>query len=230
VSPAARHLLAALTLFVALPTVALGADSVCLKGPPKPVDPRFANELRPNQTAQCPYGFDELIERLTKLAVNKHSPDSVESVEKALGLPEMTTSYDDPRIASYMMSLSGKDGWKLLVWVREAFYPLNKGPDRFVPGLRPKRLHKVSDARLIVNLDMGPSPAWGSALCMPAPALFDALTKAGWKDIEFQTPPPSDGARQTPFFKYGNKTVGGADKQPVCVEHLYLGQAPAAAG
>ena len=142
----------------------------------------------------------------------------------------MTTSYDDPRIASYMMSLSGKDGWKLQVWVREWFYPLDKGPARFVPGLRPKRLYKVSDAKLIVDLDVGPSTTWGSAQCMPAPLLFDALIHAGWKNIEFKIPPPTDGGRPTPFFQYGNKTVEGADKEPMCVEHIYLRQAPTKPG
>jgi hypothetical protein len=109
----------------------------CREGPSQPA--AFAT-LRPNRTAECPYSFNELVARITRLSVNTSLPDTVETVERVFGLPEMTTSFDDPRMASYMMNLSGRDGWKLVLWVREAFYPLDKGPAAFAPGLRPKRL------------------------------------------------------------------------------------------
>lgn len=223
-------LIAVLSLCTSIPAIASGPNVLCAKGPPTPVDPRFASQLRPNQTALCSYGFDELARRLTKLAISTRPPDSVETVEDALSMPKMTTSYDNPRISSYMMSLSGKDGWRLLVWVREAFFPLDKKPDRFVPGLRPKRLGKVSDANLIVTLSLGPPGAWGSPLCMRATTLFDALTEAGWKDIEYKIPPPTDGGLPTPLFQFRNKTVSGASKLPECVQQILLEQAPMPGG
>ena len=82
----------------------------CTEGPPQPAD--FG--LRPTRTVECPYGFDELVGRITRLSINASLPDSVETVERAFGLPEMTTSNDDPQSASYMMILSGNGGWRFL--------------------------------------------------------------------------------------------------------------------
>lgn len=227
-SLSASFVLALAMLLVWLPAPSFAKDPVCVEGPSHPVNTglRNAAPLRPQRTAVCPYDFDEMVDRLTKLSIDKHSPDTVENVEEAFGMPQMTTSYDDPRIADYTTILSGQGGWKLLVWVREAFFPLNKGPDEFVPGLRPKRLSSVDNAKLIVNLNvLGPNGA-DSANCVQVSLLFDALVKAGWKDIEMEGPGPTDGGRRTPYFQHGRKTVGLGAVRGQCAANIYLGQAP----
>lgn len=200
------------------------AANTCIEGPPKPVDPRFAKELRPTQTAQCPYGLNELLERITKLSVDPNDVDSVETVEKAFGVPAMTMPYDDPRSADYMTILSGKDGWKLIVEVKEAVPPFNQGPARFVPGPHPKRLGSVADAKLSINLTViGPPPiSLGSVQCVPALPLFNALSKAGWKDVTYEFPPETDNGGPTPEFRHGNKSVGFDTNK--CIGGIFLHQ------
>jgi hypothetical protein len=206
-------------------------SSLCVEGAPNPVDPQLARlsnvELRPTRTAQCPYGFDELLHRITALIADKNAIDSVETIEKVFSIPAMTTSVDDPRMASYMMVLSGKGGWRLLVWVREGFYPLNAGPARFVPGLRPKRLGKVEDAQLSVNLSvLGNSPTPGSVQCVPTPMLYGALTGAGWVNNSWRLPPGPDGSGQSPYFQYGDKVVSWLALERDCLQHIFLSQGP----
>jgi hypothetical protein len=214
-----------LVIFVtAAPAVSFAAKPVCLEGTPRPVDPHFANELRPTRTAQCPYDFDELAARITKLSIDRHALDSVETVEKALSIPQMTTSADDTRFSSYSMSLSGQDGWKLLVWVREAFYPTNKGPARFVPGLRPKRLFSVRDAKLIVSLHLTAKvPGDDSLQCLPMIDMIKLIKSSGWEDVT-RLGYATDGAQPSPAFKYADKSViltGGK-----CVENIDLVEIP----
>jgi hypothetical protein len=197
----------------------------CTEGPSQPA--AFAT-LRPNRTVECPYGFDEIVGRITRLSINTSLLDSVETVERAFGLPEMTTSADDPRIASYMMVLSGKGEWRLLVWVRESFYPLDKGPPGFVPGLRPKRLHNVEDADLRVDMDfLESSPGSGNRKCMPVSPFLDAILAAGWKDIESQYGPPTDGAPSTAIFGDGSKRVSILGNRGDCAQNITLMQGPA---
>nr|WP_199039986.1 hypothetical protein [Dyella sp. ASV24] len=161
------------------------------------------------------------------MSSDRDAPDSVETVEKAFGIPAMTTSYDDPRIANYSMILSGKDGWRLMVSVREAFYPLDAGPDHFVPGLHPKRLGKVQDADLDINLDVtGISPTIGSVQCVPTSILSNALTKAGWVNNSLSFPPLTDGGGRSTHFQHGNKAVGWLAAEAYCVQHIFLSQKP----
>ena len=134
----------------------------------EPDQPTVYVSIRPIRTVGCPYVFDELVARITRLSVATSLPDTVETVERGLGLPEMTTSQDELRAASYMMTLSGKDGWKLQLQVRESFYPVDGGPVAFEPGLRPKRLCRVEDADLRVDMHvLGPSPGSGIRPCVP---------------------------------------------------------------
>jgi hypothetical protein len=193
----------------------------CTEGPAQPA--AFAT-MRPNRTAECPYGFDELVQRITRLSLTS-LPDSVETVERAFGLPEMTTSDDDPRGASYMMILSGKGGWKLLVWVRESFYPLDKGPPAFVPGLRPKRLHNVEDADLRVDLDvLGSSPGSAPGQCVPVSPFLDAIVASGWQDIEMQYAPTTDGGPSFPIFGHESKRVTITGTWGYCAQNITLMQ------
>jgi hypothetical protein len=219
-----------MTLFVMATLLALpsapsrAAKPLCMEGPSQAMDPRLG--VRPTRSAQCPYDFDALVQRITKLSIDKHAVDSVETVEKAFSIPAMTTTSDDTRISNYMMSLSGPDGWKLLVWVREAFYPTNEGADRFVPGLRPKRLFSVRDANLIVSLYLTGRPLTsGSPQCMAATDFINSLKSEGWKDVT-SFGHATDGARLTPTFEFGDKSVNLFQQPGECAENITLGQGP----
>lgn len=208
-----------------------GVHVLCVEGAPNPVDPQLTRmsegKLRPVRTAQCAYGLAELSHRLAALSTDRDAVDSVETVEKAFGIPAMTTSFDDPRIAYYLMVLSGKDGWRLVVSVREAFYPLDAGPDHFVPGLRPQRLGKVEDADLDISLDVtGGSRNVGSVQCVHTSMLSGALTKAGWVNNSLSFPPATDGGGRSPHFQYRNKEVSGFSAEAACVQHIFLAQTP----
>jgi hypothetical protein len=216
-----------LALCVVFPSIARSAGAVCLKGLPEQVDP-MAPSLRPVQTAQCPYDFDEFVARLTALITDKQSMDSVETVRMAFGLPDMTTAYDDPRIAAYSLDMLGKDGWKVRVGVYEGFYPLNKGPARFVPGTHPKRLYKVTDATLRIGLSISAfqEASWIGVQCPSVNDMESALEKAGWKRMKPVQPLDSD---VIPIdFQYGNKAVSlNAECSKLVPEAILLSQKPA---
>ena len=64
----------------------------------------------------CDYGLDEVRRRIGRLFIpSKNSKLRVEEIERLFDLPEMTTAYDDPREAEYIMKVSGLGGWKLTV-------------------------------------------------------------------------------------------------------------------
>ena len=198
--------------------------SRCTEGPPEPQSPDTPN-IRPFRKVECPYGFDELVARVTRLSINKSLPDSVETVEATFGLPKMTTAYDDPRIADYTTILSGKGGWRLLLGVTEAFYPLHKGPPGFEPGLHPKRLHKVEDADLRVSIEfLGSVPKLGTIQCVPVSPIVDALLAAGWQDIGIGYQPPTDGGPRTPIFGHGSKRVSIGENRGSCAQYITLMQ------
>jgi hypothetical protein len=216
-----------LVLGVAFPAIARSAGAVCVKGLPEQVDP-MAPSLRPVQTAQCAYGFDEFVARLTALITDKQSMDSVETVKMVFGLPDMTTAYDDPRIAAYSLDISGKDGWKVRVGVYEGFYPLNKGPARFVPGIHPKRLYKVTDATLRIGLSISAfqEASWIGVQCPSVNDMESALEKAGWKKMKLVQ--PLDGDIMSTDFQYGNKAVWlNAECSKLVPEAILLSQKPA---
>jgi len=219
-----RWLMGVLLFVAACPAIAAGSHALCVEGAPEPVDPHYANEIRPTRTAICAYDFNELVARITKLSFDKHDPDSVETAEKAFAMPPMTTSYDDPHRANYSMLLSGKGGWKLSVWVRESFYPPGKGRPGFVTGLRPKRLFKMKDADLRIDLAVVGSHSAPFVPCIPVSPFFDASVKAGWQDIETKVPPPTDGGVRTPVFQQGSKRVSIDGRREQCAQHIALMQ------
>ncbi|GLQ49342.1 hypothetical protein ACFFJT_20490 [Dyella flava] len=220
----ARLLFASMMLLALFSASAHAAKPVCVEGSSLPSDPRLG--VRPTRSALCPYDFDELVERITELSTDKRAIDSVETVQRAFGIPEMTTTSDDTRISNYLMSLSGTDGWKLLVWVREAFYPTNKGPDRFVPGLRPKRLFSVRKATLTIDLDFtGRLQAQVSPQCMAVTDLIKSLKGKGWKDVTLLGY-ATDGALLTPAFEFGDKSVDLSQQPGECAENITLRETP----
>jgi len=197
-------------------------SSKCIEGPSQPA--AFAT-LRPNRTAMCSYGFEQLVTRILRLSINTSLPDSVENVERAFDIPEMTTSYDSPRIASYSMILSGEDGWRLLLDVREGFYPTNKGPPAFEPGLRPKRLYSVEKAELWVEMtQLGPSPGSAPVQCMAVTPFITSIQSAGWKEADKQSLLPTDGGPISPAFDYGNKRVVINGSEGSCAQAIFLMQ------
>lgn len=219
-----RALIVFLGLIATSPVVLAGSRTICVEGPSAPVDPHFANQLRPDRTAVCPYDFDEVVTRITQISTDKRALDTVETAEKKFGIPEMTTSYDDPHTSDYTTILKGPDGWRMLVWVRE----WNREPERFLPGLHPKRLYTAEDVWLRIDLTVtGPSPTLGSVQCVPVNPLLDAFVKEGWKDITYQVSRPTDGARWTPLFEHGNKRVSILGERGGCAQYIALMQSPA---
>jgi hypothetical protein len=220
-----RLSIAILVCVVAFPVVASTANSRCTEGAAEPMDPRFAKTLRPTRTAQCRYGFEELVRRMTRLSLDKEVPYSVEAVEKTFAIPEMTTTYDDPRLADYSMTLSGEGGWTLYVEVREAFYPLDKGAPGFVPGLRPKRLRRIEDASLRIDLTIHASPGTsGAARCIPVSSLLEALSDEGWEDVSSRYPAPTDGGVSYPTLGYGEKVISLQAQRGACARNFVLMQ------
>lgn len=217
---------------------AIAADT-CRRGPPEPVS-KYTPTARPTETAQCPYGYDELFGRITKLLVDKNAVQSVETVEQALGIPAMTRAIDDPHDAMYSMVLSGRDGWSLAVYVRESARrdPRDtrryaEGPDAFGPGPRPKRLVSIENMNVVVSLAMTDylqlkgtddecirSPPLTNQLLPPSP-IFDALVKEGWKNISAKRM-PTDGGSAGYLFEAGNKTL--SINTPQCGWPITLGQ------
>jgi hypothetical protein len=216
-------LLAALAMLLALlPATSFAAKPACVEGPPQAVDPRL--HVRPISTAQCPYDFDDFVARITKLITEKYAVDSVETVEEAFSTPEMTTSSDDSRSSNYLMNLTGKGGWKVNIWTQESFFPTNEGPDRFNPGLRPKRLYNVRDATLIVQLDLFGTEAV-SPTCLSVISLTSALKQSGWKDVTMFEH-TTDGAMPSPTFKFLDKQVSIREQPTQCAQDIQLRQNP----
>jgi hypothetical protein len=150
--------------------------------------------------------------------------DSVETIERVLSIPEMTASSDDTQGSSYIMSLSGSDGWRLVVWVREEF--IGTRPDRFVPGPRPKRLYGVREAMLSVTLNLfGRRAAEGSPQCWPVMDLIKSLKTAGWRDVSLQNP-ATDGLMPAQAFKFNDKSLVTLQQPGECVQSVLLKEDP----
>jgi hypothetical protein len=214
---------AAFLLGLAWPAFAAVPSSLCRESAPIPSDPRLQG-IRPTQTAVCSYGADELDARIKQLVTDQRAPYTVETIEKIFGTPEMTAVADEPREANYLMRLSGKDGWQMLVGVSEGFYPLDKGPAKFVPGPHPKRLDKFSNAWLNIQLGfvvLGEPPKPG--LCMEVSPLLDEAIGSGWKYI-INRPPPPDGGPQYPALSNGDKGLTITGERGECAQYIDLGQ------
>ncbi len=200
------------------------AHTLCYEGETLQKDPQLT-DIRPTRTAVCPYDFDALNARIRQLITTEHAPYSVETVETVFGIPQMTTDYDSNRTASYMAQLSGKGGWKLTVWVRESFYPLDKGSPAFVPGLRPRRLRHVKDADLRIDLTiLGSSPTLGSIECSAVSPIVDEALQAGWKDIRMKFPPPTDGGAMDMMLGKGDKAFSVHGRRGECAQNITLMQ------
>jgi hypothetical protein len=179
--------------------------------------------VRPERSVHCSYSAHEFVDRIIQLSADKDAVDSVETAQKAFGLPRMSTAQNDPRVASYQMQVSGDGGWMAFIWVMEGFYPSNKGPARFVPGAYPKRLADVRAAKLSISFDM---PALPNNACVPVSALFDALTKAGWQEVPWNGPHTPADPQTHPQFQYQDKRVGVYGQRGDCTQEIHLIEVP----
>jgi len=201
------------------------SPSRCAEGTPWRSETSVGHPARPLRTANCPYGLDEFIERVTNLSIDKNAVDSVETAEKVFGVPTMTTFQDDPRVSNYRTMMIGQNGWMSMLSVSEGFYPSNKGPVRFVPGMHPKRLYDVRDAKLRISLQMS-GPSLYHQTCIPVTPFFDALTKAGWKEMP-QSPKASvSDMLMHPKFQYGDKGISVQGVRGSCTQDIELTQEP----
>jgi hypothetical protein len=154
---------------------------------------------------------------------------SVENVEKAFGIPQMTTTHDSERIADYGMKVSGNGGWKAVIWVRESDYLGDIGPARFKPGLRPQRLYRLDDPDSKVNLLVdirvfGLNPVLGSYECVPVEPLVDAFSNAEWPKLDRPISSPTDGGTPGYFFESGDKRVAFDDRGQKCAQSVTIMQ------
>jgi len=217
---------ASLGTFVLFSAVAHSAELSlpCSERASEPIDPRLT-AVRPIRAVQCKYQKDELLSRLRRLITEKELPDSVEAVESTLGIPEMTTGYDDPRRSDYSMVLYGMDGWKILVSVSEVYSAPDKDPG-FVPGLRPTRLNSIKNADLRIAFHFFTDiPESNSVLCVKLADLVGEIKRAGWERLSM--PPATDGAGSSTAFKYGSKAVIFEPQGGSCIENMELDQGPA---
>lgn len=200
-------------IFLALASTVLPQDAPasaiphhCHSEAPGAISPLF-DALRPTPIATCDYSLDEVRRRISRLFMNREKAIlRVDNLERLLDLPEMTTAYDDPREAEYLMKVFGSEGWQLTIQVREGFFPTNQGEPKFVPGLRPRRLDKFENAVSLVIFDLRlPTMSIEAGSCPVEPFRLAALS-SGWKDIT-NTVVVTDGGIPPPTFKGPNATT-----------------------
>lgn len=174
-------LLAMMATGIAAPAQAITPAEPCQPGPP---EPSSSSNLRPHSTAICDYDLQEMYGRLESVISAPNAQLSAESVTSVFGLPPMTTGYDDARQASYTTVITGKDGWKMRLWVRESAYPLvDTLPPAFVPGVRPTRLVDIDklDVRYDITITL-PDGANEPGRCMTAADAAVLALASGRKD------------------------------------------------
>jgi hypothetical protein len=217
------------------------ASTECRAGRPEPQDPISRGQLRPTPTALCPYDLRHLYGRIARLIASKRGSLRVEYIESLFGIPPMTTSYDDARMADYTTHLMGAGGWTLSLWVREGFYPLDRRRAMFRPGLRPRRLAPINRATVLVDLSLlqpnHPTPA--ATRCMTAANALARAGIAGWHE-ERLIVPPTDGGPQMPVRARGDNEILSitmpvkdgyateAELEGSCLTDLLLSQDPKA--
>lgn len=216
------------------------APTACRAGPPVDENaPGATTRLRPTATAVCAYDLAALYRRLTPLFTAPPTLWSVEYVERLFGMPPMRTAYDDSRIADYGVILRGTGGWELRVGVREAYYPLDARPPRFVPGLRPRRLARLDGATVMIDLFLSrPSGVVpGASGCLGVAAALAGAARAGWRDRSMEMVIMDGPAPLYPFFGRGRRSfqlafpMAGFDATPsemegACAANMSFDQEP----
>lgn len=74
--------------------------------------PSVVCQHRPQRTADCPYRFDEFLRRFTALTLATDRLCTVEALERAIGVPRMTTITNHPRQSHYTVIVRGSGGCK----------------------------------------------------------------------------------------------------------------------
>jgi len=166
--------------------------------PKEPAPP--VGDLRPTQRWWCSYDTVEARNRIIHFFNFKDPTYKVEDVERTLGIPDMVTTHDDVRQASYMAEISGPGGWWMHVWVRESFFPLNGLPAKFIPGLHPTRLDAFenSDRRIDIGFKIASVPGRTEEDCERIFSFVAAARVAGWTDAP--QAPPLDFGRWYPLM------------------------------
>ena len=216
------------------------APQLCRPGPEVDENSPGAIRLRLTRTASCPYDLAALYRRIRRLFTA--APDSlrVETIEHLFGLPAMRTAYDSERIADYTTILRGAGGWELRIWVREAYYPLDRRRrPRFVPGPRPRRLGDIRDATVMIGflLTAPRNPTPGASGCLSVAAALAIAARAGWQDRSLDYDVVDGPAPRYPYFRRGRTRFGvrfpirGLSPEPdemaaACVTELDFDQEP----
>jgi hypothetical protein len=216
------------------------APAACRAGPPVDENmPGATALLRPTATAVCAYDLAALFRRLTPLFTAPATVWSVEYVERLFGMPPMRTAYDDARIADYGVILTGAGGWELRVAVREAHYPLDARPPRFVPGPRPRRLARLDDATVMIDLFLsqprGIVP--GASGCLSVAAALAGAARTGWQDRSMEMMIVDGPAPRYPYFGRGRRSfqltfpmagfdVTQSEMEATCAANMTFNQEP----
>ncbi|TWB42576.1 hypothetical protein FBZ90_106176 [Nitrospirillum pindoramense] len=157
--------------------------------------------LRPTETWWCPYGEAEARAKIVRFFDTKHQSLRIEDVKRDFRVSDAQTSFDDARQANYSILLSGNGGWRMYVWIRESFFPLNSGLAKFVPGRHPKRLDAFenSSRRIDISFKIPAQNGRTEADCERIFSYVSAAKQAGWT-----SPPilslPTDGGRRHPYL------------------------------
>lgn len=218
-----------LLIALCITCTASAAGGACIKGPPEPKSP-IIPKMRAIQTVQCSYDFQQFTSRLLALATDKSSLDTVETLKQVFAIPDMITGYNHPRIAAYALDMSGQGDWNVRLSASEAFFPLQQGPAKFVPGPHPRRLDKPANASLQIEVSVVPlrSATKVGAQCVPILALRDAFKKSGWNDNAEYVKNNADNALS---FAYQNKSVLiSADCSKRTPQRITLSQKPGKPG
>lgn len=148
--------------------------------------PSGSAQVRPTQRAVCNYGAAEFHQRLFRLIAARQGSLGIEAVERQLGLPTVTTAFDNARTANYSIILgtaSGADEWSALISVDESFGPdIESRPARFRGTLRPVRINPRERGDLSIGIVLlGPIQP-GHPACLSTAAIEAEARRHGWRD------------------------------------------------
>ena len=143
--------------------------------------PQSSIELRPTPMFSCTYDEQSVRQRISTFFDVSKGIDA-EGVATALGMPVLTSAFDDPRTADYSAIVAGAGGWTLFLSVTERFYPLHSGPPQFIPGPHPKRLGRPGDSwkQLVITFEIPAIENRSPQDCNIIYPYFDTAGMAGW--------------------------------------------------
>jgi hypothetical protein len=165
--------------------IAQGAQPAsCVIVMPEPAD---APLVPPMLTAICNYDPPELHRRIIALVGLPNRSLTIETVERAFGLPPLRTSFDGERSARYDVvfgAAPGRGEWRLMLSFSESFHPIDaRRRPRLRGNGRPALLAR--SGRGTIDLDIRwlqpPDVAFGSPHCLSVERLMDEARRTGWR-------------------------------------------------